>query len=675
MTDGDPTRRAGGLRARMAGRRPSLTTGFALRAAVAVTLLGVVLHLTLTAMIDNRARTESVRAGELVAQLGIAPHLSDTDLTDGISSEARAALDRLIADAVRDTSLERIKIFDTDAVVVYSDDPSAVGQSKQGDPLVAAALAGTPGSKLVERGHTDDPELGSLLEVFVPLTVEVDGRPTILGVVELYVSYGPTERAVQADTMRLDLQVFLGLGLLYLVLFRLVSGASDELERRASQNEYLARHDQLTGLANRSVLAEQAAHTLARVARHGGEAALVMIDLDGFKEINDTLGHDAGDRLLVEVAARFEQQLRTTDTIARLGGDEFALLLEDTGADGARSLAHRLLQVLEQPISLDDIELVVSGSLGIAVAPHHGTTTEALLRRADVAMYLAKGQGNGVELYDEERDPYTEGQIRLLADLRRAIETRDDDLGLHFQPSVDLRTGEVTGAEALLRWHHAEFGPVAPDRFISLAERTDLIGPLTQHVLDRALLVARGVLVAHPEFVISINISTRNLLEPDLVQRVERALERSRVPAENLRFELTETALMADPNRALSVLRELRRIGVRIGVDDFGTGYSSLSYLQRLPVDELKIDRGFVRDLADSIGDQLIVQSTIVLANNLGLRTVAEGVEDGRSLSLLHRLGCDRVQGYHIARPMPAEELLAWIADWSERPAAWIQVP
>jgi diguanylate cyclase (GGDEF)-like protein len=432
--------------------------------------------------------------------------------------------------------------------------------------------------------------------------------------------------------------------------------------------EHQAMHDMLTDLPNRTLLHYRLDHAIATRAPDAS-VALLLIDLDRFKEINDTFGHQYGDLLLQLIEPRLRSVLRPDDTVARLGGDEFAVLL--TGADAMRAerVARRLLDALDAPFDLAGNTLDVGGSIGIAVSPEHATDPDALLRRADIAMYAAKRSSRGLTVYAVEHDQHSPDRLALVGELRRAID--NDELTLYYQPKVDLESGECIGVEALVRWRHPRRGLVAPDQFIPLAEQTGLIRPLSRWVLTAALRQARAWQEEDGlEVPIAINLSMRDLHDPDLPDTVAEMLSTWQIPTARIMVEITENGLMADPARALATVTGLRAMGIRIAIDDFGTGYSSLAYLKRLPVDELKIDRSFVRELAADLDDLAIVRSTISLGHDLGLKIVAEGVEDLATLDLLRTLGCDVGQGYHISRPVTADAIVAQLRSYPSALAA-----
>ncbi|MDQ6669184.1 MAG: EAL domain-containing protein [Chloroflexota bacterium] len=434
------------------------------------------------------------------------------------------------------------------------------------------------------------------------------------------------------------------------------------------EQRYAALHDALTGLPNRKLLGERLDQAIVNSQQERCPMALLLIDLDRFKEINDTFGHHYGDVLLQQIGPRLRGVLRTSDTIARLGGDEFAVLLPATDSSNAVPIAELLLRVLAAPYLLDGQTVEISGSIGVAGYPAHGRDAETLLRQADVAMYAAKRTQSGLVVYAAEHDHHTADRLALGGELRLAIET--DELVLQYQPKVDL-SGRLAGVEALVRWRHPQRGMIAPDEFIGLAEHIGLIKPLTRWVLDAALRQCRAWLNTGLEIPVAVNVSMHDLHDDTLPDTVTRLLVAHGIPAAYLAIEITEGAIMSDASRAMSVLTRLRAVGVSLSVDDFGTGYSSLAYLKRLPVDELKIDRSFVRNIATDEEDAAIVRSTIGLGHDLGLTVVAEGVEDQACWDHLQQLGCDLAQGYFVARPLSASGLDRWLTDSVSFPALW----
>jgi diguanylate cyclase (GGDEF)-like protein/PAS domain S-box-containing protein len=436
-----------------------------------------------------------------------------------------------------------------------------------------------------------------------------------------------------------------------------LASVRDISERKAYTEalEHQALHDGLTGLANRVLFSAHLSRALAAARRNNERRAVIVMDLDGFKQVNDTLGHDRGDTLLRELGKRLVAVLREGDTVARLGGDEFAILAVDaTDLEGAAAMAWKIQQTCEQGFTLNGTVVHVSPSIGIALFPDHGTTSAELLHRADLAMYVAKRSGNGYAVFNAAHETQTEHRFTQLVDLRQCVAR--DELVLHYQPKIDLLTGEIFGVEALIRWQHPKHGLLAPASFMPEVERTDLIMPVTDWVLNSALRQQHEWRDAGIELTMAVNVSARSLgYESSLPDTIADLTETWGTTGGQLILELTESGLIEAA--APDMLTRLHGMGEKLSIDDFGTGYSSLAYLQRLPVDELKIDRSFVTSLADVSDDAIIVRSTIDLAHNLGLKVVAEGVEDDAVLKLLTEYGCDAAQGYLFGRAVTAEEI------------------
>ncbi len=431
-----------------------------------------------------------------------------------------------------------------------------------------------------------------------------------------------------------------------------------EMRSHAEAKAYEASHDALTGLGNRSLLQEQAGHTLAADAGRGTSSVLLIVDLDHFKEINDTLGHATGDQLLRQVGQRIAAAVPEADAVCRLGGDEFAVLLGGvTRVEDADACAAELLRVLAEPTVFDGLRLSVEGSVGIACAPQDATDFDELLKRADVALYQAKDTRGSSTRYSAERDESSLHRLALAAELRTAL--AEDQLVVHFQPQYELRTRTLIGAEALVRWAHPSRGLLPPSEFISAVEHSGLIRTFTLAVLEKAIAEAAAWSVTGRPMSVAVNLSARNLLDRELPADVARVLQRHGLPPERLVLEITETTMMSELDVVEDVLAQLRRLGVELSVDDFGTGYSSLAFLQRVRVNEVKVDRSFVAGLAASDNDRALVRATVQLAHSLGARAVGEGVEDEALAEVLRELGCDYGQGYHLGRPMPADDLRA----------------
>jgi diguanylate cyclase (GGDEF)-like protein len=445
-----------------------------------------------------------------------------------------------------------------------------------------------------------------------------------------------------------------------------------ELKESIERLHFLATTDSLTILPNRALFLDRFNQAIAMAKRDKNkQVALVLLDLDHFKEINDTLGHPAGDDVLRQVAQRLTRILRGSDTLARLGGDEFAILLPDAqeGKTAAEKVAQNVLDCFIEPFWFLKNELYLGAGIGISIYPDHGDNVDVLMSRADVAMYGAKHRDVGFLFYDPETDPHTQERLQLSSDLRHALDR--NEFALHYQPQIDIRSGCIIGVEALIRWNHPEHGMIFPDRFIPFAESTGLIGPITEWVLRTAIMQCKAWQMAGMELRIAVNVTARSFQDPLLVDKLETLLcsEGTCLAPDRIEIEITENILMAEIEHGAKAIGRLRNLGVSVSIDDFGTGYSSLAYLKKLPIHSIKIDKSFVLNMTEDHNDAVIVRSTIDLAHNLGHLVVAEGVENRDSLDLLELLGCDHAQGYHISHPLPAEELVLWVKDssWSIR--------
>jgi diguanylate cyclase (GGDEF)-like protein/PAS domain S-box-containing protein len=442
----------------------------------------------------------------------------------------------------------------------------------------------------------------------------------------------------------------------------------DITQRKVEQAELerLALHDALTGLPNRTLLNDRIDHAVSAARRSGEAMAVLLLDLDRFKDVNDALGHQVGDLLLTEVGPRLRQPLRDTDTVARLGGDEFAILLPGpTDVPAACRIAERIVEAFRRPFAIDGLSLEVGISIGVALYPDHGATAEQLLQHADAAMYTAKGNGVGFVVYDAESETNSVRRLTLTGELRRAIE--NEQLSLLFQPKVDVNGG-LAGVEALVRWQHPEQGLIAPEQFVPSAERTGLIRPLTLWVVNAVLRQQHAWRAAGFEINAAVNLSVKSLHDPALANILELLFRRWQTDAGCLTLELTESSLMADPETSMTVLKRMETLGCKLSLDDFGTGYSSLPYLQRMPISEIKIDRSFVVAMTRDENAAVIVRSIVKLAKSLGFTVVAEGVESEDAFSWLRAVGCDQVQGYYLGRAMSGDELLTWLKEspWSQ---------
>jgi len=532
-----------------------------------------------------------------------------------------------------------------DAIVTVRGDGRVETANAAADAIFGFApgeLAGRHIGELLPSQAQDD-ESGATAVLLLPGQREASGRR------QNGVSF-PLELAVSETS--------LGEERLFIVIVR------DVTERKAQEArlEHQALHDALTGLPNRTLLKDRLSHAVALAKREQSEVALLLLDLDRFKAINDTLGHQVGDIMLRDLAQRLSEPLRRSDTIARLGGDEFAILLPPGGdMKRARRVAQRLRKALEKPFLVEGLSLEVSGSLGIAVYPEHAETADGLLQCADVAMYMAKHEQAGIAVYNAAKDHNSVRYLTLTGELRQAIET--GQLSFHYQPKLDLRASRVTGVEALARWNHPTHGFIPPEEFILQAEQTGLIQPLTLWAFNTALAQLCAWRDAGLEIDVAINLSARNLHDGNVPELLNGLLRHWRIEPHWLTVEVTESAIMIDPETAMQVCQGIRALGLKLALDDFGTGHSSLGYLKRLPLNELKIDKSFVFKMTEDDNDAAIVRSTIDLAHNLGLEVVAEGVESEAHAQLLRSLGCERAQGYLFSKPLPADQATQWLLD------------
>ena len=442
----------------------------------------------------------------------------------------------------------------------------------------------------------------------------------------------------------------------------LVTAFSDmrkQIHSRQTELEYHALHDSLTGLANRDLLNERIQQAIHNAQQERNTFAILIMDLDRFKEVNDTLGHSIGDILLQHVAQRLSGILRETDVIARLGGDEFSILLSMAHKEDAEIITKKILNDFNNSFMVQDLSLFIGISIGISIYPEHGVSTQTLLQRADIAMYEAKRNKTGYEFYDAKYDEHSIGKLSLISDIRTAIDK--NQLFMEYQPIIDIKTGAVVSAEALIRWNHPLRGKVYPDEIIPIAEQTGLINPITYWIIDTTAKYSKRLSNIGINIKIAINLSVYNLQESNFVEKIISILKENEVSASNFIMEITESVMMTNPKKSIDILNKLDQLNIEIAVDDFGTGYSSLTYLKRLPLSKLKIDKTFIMDMNNDENDALIVRSTIDLAHNLGMQVIAEGIEEEDSIELLAILGCELGQGYFISRPISDENFEQWV--------------
>jgi diguanylate cyclase (GGDEF)-like protein len=659
-----------------------LTATFALVSVVAMTVLGAALVWTSMRLLQEQALLQANRTAEAYVSTGVERWVAKDAWAHGTLDPATVrTLDALFRPGP-DSSLVGVRLWTGDGVLVY-DSTQAALRAKDGATSAPAssaadgvtALGGIPDPTRFQdairrydaktsSALTDDVDAAGQpsrrLDVYAPVTY---GGVSPSGVAEVVLSYDETGAAVRTGTTTILWVAFGGLALLWLLLFRTVHKASRRLRTQASENARLALLDPLTGLPNRRLFNDRLDRAAAVSARSGIPLALLLLDIDRFKDVNDTLGHPRGDALLVEVANRLRSTIRDADTVARLGGDEFAILLPVVESiEAAELFARRVRGVFDEPFDLEGMLLHVDTSVGLAVLPDHADDVTSLMARADIAMYTAKEAGLGLATYSSQSgEEDATSRLMLLGDLRRALGT-EDELSLHYQPKVDLATGEVVGLEALLRWMHPQLGPVPPAEFIPVAEQTGLMQQLTARVLG---LVAAQLSVWRrdgQELPVAVNLSARNLLEAELDTFVTSLLDMHDLPPSLLEFEVTESAIVEDPERATAMLHKLTALGMTVAVDDFGIGNTSIGQLGTLPLGTVKIDQSFVTNLAHDDTGQVLVKAIVELAHEFGMIAVAEGVEDAGAIDRLRHIGCDVAQGYHWSRPVPADELPAVVA-------------
>jgi diguanylate cyclase (GGDEF)-like protein len=631
---------------------------YAFASLVSVVILGLVLASSYRAEANKRGLSEGRNEASLLAQTAVAPVLAGGRPQSSLSRGELAALQRMSATAIGSGKVVRLRVRSLDGQVLFASDPGGASDPEDDEALEAAhgdvvSLL----TRLDADGNPNGPQGDEVVEIYQPLR---DTLSTQIGVLEVYLPYAPIVQDVNSGLGRLYLDLGVGLSVLWLLLAGISFSVTRRLRAQGVRNAYLAEHDVLTGLPNRALFQRRVVEATENAGRDHTQVGVAVFDLDRFKEVNDTLGHGNGDALLTELARRLDDAVGDGNTVARLGGDEFGLVLTNPGdlSDAHGALA-QLRRVLQQEVEVSGLPLAADASVGFAMFPDDGTNVDDLLQHADVAMYVAKSTHAGVVRYDEGQDHYDSSKLSLVAELRRAIS--GDELVLHYQPKASVGSGEIVAVEALVRWNHPDRGLLYPDSFLPIAEQTGIIDALTRWVLDSAL----GQLVTWGRDVdglaVAINVSARNLARADFADTVLQAVATSGVPASRLLLEITETALVADPERAGRSLRRLAAAGIRISLDDFGRGQTSLGYLSTLPLHEVKIDKSFVLDMMSDSSHAAIVRSVIDLAHNLGFEVVAEGVETEQILDALATLGCDIAQGYLLARPMPAERLSDWL--------------
>ncbi|MDM7832312.1 putative bifunctional diguanylate cyclase/phosphodiesterase [Cellulomonas edaphi] len=666
------------MRSSRSRRRWSLTRYFAFVSILAMAILGFALVWVTSTVMRQQSVNDGVATAESVVAYAAAPLSVETFSGSQLTPEQTAAVKR--ATSGFGERLVDLRLWSTVGVLMYSQadaetgfpDPSRNGRVlADGEPDAAVIVD-------VRSGSTPDApsEQRQVLDVYVPVfPADARAEPsdadsgvdaqTVIGTAEVMLDHAPASAALRSAVGTVTLVVTGGLVALWLLLFRTVFTTSKRLQTTALENARLALLDSLTGLPNRRLLTERMTKTVAEAQRDGARLGMVLLDIDRFKDINDSLGHDHGDELLEQVADRLRKALRDEDVVARLGGDEFAILLTDVrSVEDAERLARRVRGLFTPPFQLGEMSLHVETSVGVSCLPDHADDASSLMRTADVAMYSAKHRRTGVATYSPDEDHSSPARLVLLGDLHRALDPEPGaprELELHYQPKVDLDTGRILGLEALMRWQHPTRGMLLPSVFIPLAEQSGIIHRLTRYALTAAVEQLADWLDEGRSTPVAVNLSAHDVTSGLVVDVIEELLSDLDVPADLLDVEITETALVADPSRVTPVLERLAAVGVRVAIDDFGIGNTSIAQLRDLPVHELKIDRLFVTDLDDGGRESahVVVQAMVDLAHSFGLRVVAEGVEDEITAATLRRLGVDQAQGYLYSRAVPAADVVA----------------
>jgi diguanylate cyclase (GGDEF)-like protein len=657
-------RRASGLR---------LFGWYALASAIPIALLGLGLASQYQHQMNQRALDQAASEADAIANAGIEPVLAGRSLNQPLTKRERVELVETTEPLMRSGSVLRLRLRDTKGTVVF--DAAKPNQGPHGEPdeEAEAAAEGEVVRELTRLNADDvdaDDELGArAVEAYVPLDaaggpINTTGAASskVIGVLEIYLPYAPIAHSFASSNRAMTALIMLGLVLLWIALSAISWSVTRRLRISNAENEHLALHDQLTGLPNRTLFGDRAGHAIAAARRSSQPVGIAMVDLDRFKEVNDTLGHHNGDDYLCRIAEEIAEVLRPGDTVARLGGDEFGLVLPNVDATSARPVLERVLQTLAADVDVAGVPVSSEASIGVAFWPVDGTEITEVLQRADLAVHAAKETHQAILEYSADLAHFSPARLALVSQLRHAIGA--DELVLHYQPKLDLKSNRILSVEALLRWQHPTRGLLVPADFLEIAESTGLIDPLTDWVLDHALgqlatWRAQGLMID-----VAVNVSARNLRNENLAESVFGHLAEHGVEPEHLEVEITETALIADPRRAQIQLQRLRDRGVRVSLDDFGQGYTSLAQLGSLPLAELKIDRSFVAGMLTNANDRTIVSTVIDLGHKFGLEVVAEGAESADILGALVGLGCDTAQGFALAPALPAGELTTWIGQY-----------
>ena len=624
-----------------------------------VLILAVVLAMQIRSDVRHDTTENAVRAAKTAVADPLGAEFAGASAPRPVmAQEEQRALDELVARARESVAFDRVIVRDESGRIVFSDDHRLIGKKVGSTKDLKVALSGRTVYHPLTRAERPpfSPETSALVVWSAPSSSSDAPQAAI----ETWIPTAPIDAAV-ADRAGAVYTALAGVMIvLWIALIYAADRATGRLLRLFHSREEQALSDPLTGLPNRTKFQDDLVECMTGGRKPAG--SVILMDLDRFKDVNDTLGHHNGDLLLERVASRLKTVASAGATVARLGGDEFAILLPGVNdRQAVTPVARRILKILEEPVVVGGLALQVEGSLGIAMFPENGSTPEAILRAADVAMYIAKEQRSGHEFYDPalHEHRHDAGRLALIGELRRAMD--EAELVLHYQPKINVRTGAAAGFEALARWHHPERGLLSPDEFIPLAERSNLLRQVTLYLIDSALRQCSEWHEKGYRVTVAVNLSMQNLLDLRLPTDVGQLLDSWRLPKGSLELEVTESTIMADHRRAQTILSRLSKMGVRIAIDDFGTGYSSLAYLQDLAVTAIKIDKSFVMSMDSDASKATIVESTIELGHNLDLEVVAEGVESIEAYERLADLGCDYAQGYFLSRPLSPDRAAIWL--------------
>ena len=636
---------------------------YAAASLVPVVALGVVLVRSEQRSGTARGLAQGTAQADVIVQMVIAPALDRRNLSEGLTAAERERLQQATDLAIYSGSLTAIRLRSFGGDVVFADDGTDAAPLPSSDPAFVSAAAGRSDVSVVP-GLTSG--AGRVIRVLQPVVPNATGEAT--GVLELYLPYAPIAAVVRAEAHQTYLRMAEGLAVLYLVLAAISWSTTGRLRRYASRQAHQANHDPLTGLPNRAWFRDHAQAALDAVDR-GQSGAIVLIDLNGFKEVNDTLGHHAGDKLLQCVAQRLSDSVRTDDGVARLGGDEFGLILPGiTDHQTLMSLLTAIQVKLGSDVEIAGSTLSIEASFGVALYPEHSTDLSMLMIHADAAMYQGKRGIQRMVIWQPGSGASPTHRHELHSELQRALD--GEELVLHYQPKIDLASGRVVGVEALIRWNHPHRGLLPPSEFIPAAEASTLINPLTRWVLRQALADQRAWHAQGASWTVAVNVSAHNLESPGFGADVLTLIDEAGARPADLVLELTETAFAEDNAATEAAVAALSAAGVSVSLDDFGTGSTGLLQLRSLTVREIKIDRVFVRELAHNPGDRNLVRAVVDLAHGLGCRVVAEGVEDPDSGDWLHSVGCDEAQGYLYQRPTTWPQLLTRFLNTASAPIA-----